>query len=58
MRWFIGLILVMCLIHTIGNEFTSKVYACSDKGLNPPDVQKHCKQLTKYQWWGAYYERK
>jgi hypothetical protein len=27
------------------------VYACSDKEKNPPDVQAHCKQLTKGQWW-------
>jgi hypothetical protein len=36
----------------------SEVYACNDKEKNPPDVQKLCQQLTKYQWWGAYYKGK
>lgn len=34
----------------------SVVYACSDKEKNPPDVQQLCKELTKAQWWGAYYQ--
>jgi hypothetical protein len=41
------------------NFFTpDKVYACADKERNPPDIQAQCQQLTKNQWWGAYYERK
>jgi len=51
MRWFLCLIAMMCIVHTIGDEFTNKVYACSDKGSNPPDVQELCKRLTKGQWW-------
>jgi hypothetical protein len=34
------------------------VYNCADKKQNPADVQAQCQQLTKNQWWGAYYERK
>jgi hypothetical protein len=34
------------------------VYSCADKERNPPDIQAQCKQLTKNQWWGAYYEGK
>ena len=30
----------------------SDVYACSsDKGNLPPDIAKHCKRLTRGQWW-------
>ena len=34
------------------------VYSCADKERNPPDIQAQCKQLTKNQWWGAYYKGK
>ncbi len=44
---------------TLYGAFTEQtVHACNDKEKNPPDVQKLCKQLTKHQWWGAYYESK
>jgi hypothetical protein len=36
----------------------SSVYACADKERNPIEIQIQCKQLTRYQWWGAYYEGK
>jgi hypothetical protein len=29
----------------------SVVYACSDKTLNPPDIQALCKRMTRGQWW-------
>jgi hypothetical protein len=29
----------------------SGVFACSDKVLNPPEIQKQCLRLTKGQWW-------
>ena len=29
-----------------------QVYACSsDKDVLPAEIQKHCKRLTKGQWW-------
>jgi len=34
----------------------SDVYSCNDVDKNPPDVVKQCKHLTKYQWWGTYYQ--
>ena len=34
------------------------VYSCADKERNPPDIQAQCQQLTKNQWWGAYYQEK
>ena len=36
----------------------SVVYACHDKEMNPPEIQKMCQRLTKHQWWGAYYTGK
>jgi len=29
----------------------SGVYVCSDRKLNPTDVQQQCERLTKGQWW-------
>ena len=29
----------------------SIVYACSDKELNPPEIQQQCQKLTRGQWW-------
>jgi hypothetical protein len=29
----------------------NNIYQCSDKESNPPDVQLHCKRLTRGQWW-------
>lgn len=49
---------VMVVLTLYGAFAEDTVYACSDKEKNPPDVQKLCKQLTKYQWWGAYYQGK
>ena len=37
---------------------SNTIYACADKERNPPEIQIQCKQLTKNQWWGAYYEGK
>ena len=31
---------------------TGQVYACSsDKDVLPIEIQKHCKRLTRGQWW-------
>jgi hypothetical protein len=49
---------VMMVLTLYGAFYEDTVHSCNDKELNPPEVQKICKQLTKHQWWGAYYERK
>lgn len=49
---------VMLSLTLYGAFYEDTVHQCGDKQNNPPDVQKLCKQLTKNQWWGAYYERK
>lgn len=59
LRVFLAL-MVFCylaLFMIVYNETTpNTVYACSDGDKNPPDVIAQCKQLTKYQWWGHYYQ--
>ena len=49
---------VMAVIWLYGAFSEQTVYACTDKEKNPPEIQKLCKQLTKHQWWGAYYTGK
>jgi hypothetical protein len=49
---------VMAVIWLYGALSEQTVHACNDKEKNPPDVQELCKQLTKNQWWGAYYTGK
>ena len=52
MRWFLCFMGVVFLVIVIQEQVPmNTVYACSDKEKNPPDVQAHCKQLTKGQWW-------
>jgi len=46
---------VMLVLTLYGAFSGHTVYACSDGDKNPPDVIKHCKELTKNQWWGHYY---
>jgi len=59
MRWFLCLMGAVFLAIVIQEQVPmTTIHACSDKEKNPPDVQVHCKQLTKNQWWGAYYEGK
>jgi hypothetical protein len=52
----LGIVMTFLIVYSVISE--QQVYACSDTDKNPPDVQLHCKQLTKNQWWGAYYESK
>lgn len=47
---------VMLVLTLYGGLSEPDVYACNDVQTNPPDVVKHCKHLTKYQWWGTYYQ--
>ena len=59
--WLITICVGVLAVGVIGTVWfyqmpSSKVYACSDKDLNPVEIQKQCQQLTKYQWWGAYYK--
>ena len=49
---------VMAVLTLYGEFVEQTVFACSDGDKNPPDVIKQCKQLTKYQWWGHYYQGK
>ena len=49
---------VMAVLTLYGAFAEHTVFACSDGDKNPPDVIKQCKQLTKYQWWGHYYQGK
>jgi hypothetical protein len=52
MRGFLCLMGVVFLVIVIQEQVPmNTVYACSDKEKNPPDVQVHCKQLTRGQWW-------
>lgn len=34
----------------------SVVYSCYDKETHTAEIAKLCKQLTKNQWWGSYYQ--
>lgn len=47
---------VMLFIWLYGAFTEQTVFACSDGDKNPPHIVKQCKQLTKYQWWGHYYQ--
>jgi hypothetical protein len=49
---------VMVFLTLYGAFAKQTVHACDDKEKNPPEVQNLCKQLTKNQWWGTYYEGK
>jgi len=49
---------VMLVLTLYGAFSEQTVFACSDGNKNPPEIQKLCKQLTKHQWWGAYYQGK
>lgn len=46
---------VMLVLTLYGAISEQSVYACHEKDNNPTDIQVLCKQLTKNQWWGAYY---
>lgn len=52
----LGIVMTFLIVYSVISE--QQVYACADKEKNPIEVQMHCKQLTKNQWWGAYYEGK
>lgn len=47
---------VMVFLTVYGAFTEDTVYSCNDVDTNPPDVVKQCKHLTKYQWWGTYYQ--
>ena len=49
----LSIVMVFLYVYAVVSE--QQVYACADKDRNPVDVQLHCQQLTKNQWWGAYY---
>lgn len=52
----LSIVMVFLYVYAVVSEQT--VYACADKQNNPTEVQVMCQQLTKNQWWGAYYEGK
>lgn len=47
---------VVVVLTLYGAMSEQTVFSCSDKEKNPHDIQKLCKELTKSQWWGAYYQ--
>ena len=49
----LSIVMVFLYVYAVVSE--QQVYACADKDNNPIEVQLHCQQLTKNQWWGAYY---
>ena len=50
----LSIVMVFLYVYVVISE--QNVYSCYDREKNPVDIQKMCQQLTKNQWWGAYYE--
>jgi hypothetical protein len=47
---FMGVVFLVVIIEDVTRN---TVYVCSDKELNPPDVQEQCKRFTRGQWWAT-----
>ena len=52
----LSIVMVFLYVYAVVSE--QSVYACADKDNNPIEIQTMCQQLTKNQWWGAYYKGK